>query len=460
MFRMLPEGAILPFSPISLDSNDNQTVACGFQKRLLREVPQPQPELLLQLKQFTQRYLEANLSRVHVPDFETWLASTAYNEARKNELRTVKEELHGGFPTKRQCSHIDTFVKTESYTELKHCRMINSRSDYFKVISGPVFKAIEDEVYRLHPFIKHVPVPERPALIAALLKHGRRYYQTDYTAFESHFVRPIMEALELQLYDYCLADYPELARLIRRTISGTNCMRTRSGCHATVEARRMSGDTCTSLGNGFSNLMLTLFLIDQKGGMYDGFVEGDDGLFSTDVPLSAEDFKALGFTIKIEEITDPRFGSFCGMVFAEGNQIIKSPLKFLSTFGWTSSFIDAGDKVMKQLLRAKALSACYEAPHCPILGIMARRALIITEGVVPRFVNDGYHVPHDSASIPQFNPLPSTRVLFAQLFGVSVEAQLSAEQAILVGDYASAGLILSSIVPEDMLFYASNYVSQ
>lgn len=166
----------------------------------------------------------------------------------------------------------------------------------------------------------------------------------------------------------------------------------------------MSGDMCTSLGNGFTNLMLAKFLAAEQGKELAGFVEGDDGLFVTEATLTAEAYQQLGFSIKIVELGDPCKASFCGMVFAESGEIIKDPVKFLSTFGWTHSFINAGAAVMDQLLRAKALSAIYEAPQCPILGQLARCALEKTRGVIPRFVDDGYHRAPDEVKLEPFSP--------------------------------------------------------
>lgn len=71
---------------------------------------------------------------------------------------------------------------------------------------------------------------------------------------------------------------------------------------------------------------------------------------------------------------------------------------------------------MDELLRAKALSACYETPHCPVIGKIARYALERTRGVHPRFVRDGYHdVPMlDEFDVPKFEPTDLTRELFAR----------------------------------------------
>lgn len=448
MFRRLPFGAVPGMAPICCDNNDPAMVDCGFRQRLLRKVPESDPALLAEFAAFVKSYLAKNVRVARKLSFEDWLSSTSYTEARKCELRVEFLHLRGGRPTKRQASHIDTFVKTEDYPDFKWCRMINSRSDAFKVFSGPLFKAVEEVVYELPEFIKHYPVRERPALIRALRQAGVRYYMTDFKAFESHFVRAVMDICECALYRHCLS-WCKDAEFLCQTLMGTNRMRTRSGVSAQVEARRMSGDMCTSLGNGFTNLMLAKFLAHRQGKELRGFVEGDDGLFATEASLTIEDYDHLGFTMsKLEEIPDPCEGSFCGMVFADSGQIIRDPIKFCQSFGWTSSFVSAGTAIMEQLLRAKALSCAYETPHCPIVGAMARAALHETRGVTPRFVQDGYHErPHDEHGVEDFSPSDDTRALFAKLYGITPELQIEIETRILAGNLDIVDLLGPATAP-------------
>jgi len=202
--------------------------------------------------------------------------------------------------------------------------------------------------------------------------------------------------------------------------------------------------------------MLAKYLASKKGGSIYGFVEGDDGLFATDVSLEAADYAALGFTIKIEEVADPCEASFCGMVFGESGEIIRDPVKFLQGFGWTLSFINAGDRVMDELLRAKALSTAYETPQCPIVGAMARYALKQTSHVHPRFIADGYHVCPDEFTVPRFCPAPDTRQLFEHRYGVTVQLQIAVEAAIANGDMDRVATLLPP--PADVAEYASKYV--
>jgi hypothetical protein len=438
-----------------MDSNDPETVDCAFKQRLLRTVPTPKSGVLSRLKSFVRTYVRDHLPVVEPLEFEEWLETTSYNNDRKDQLRKVHDDLRGGRPTRKQCRHVNSFVKSEFYPTWKHARMINSRSDAFKVWSGPRFHAIEDVVYGLPEFIKHTPVPERPAKIAQLKSAGRRYYQTDYTAFESHFTPEILNTIECELYRHCLKNDIDIDFLCR-VLTGTNSMRTRTGVRASVKGRRMSGDMCTSLGNGFTNLMLAKFIAHEKGGHIQGFVEGDDGLFCTDFELTADDYAQLGFTIKIEEVSDPCAASFCGMIFSESGEIIRDPRRFMMGFGWTQSFITAGPKIMDELLRAKALSSVYETPQCPIVGALARYALTKTNHINPRFVSDGFHVPRDLVNIPDFHPSYDTRLLFEQQFGVSIQTQVLAEECISVGDFKRVG----SLIPptSEQFSYSCNYV--
>jgi len=437
-----------------MDSNDPETVEGAFRKRLMRDVPQPEPDCLRGLADFVKQYCKIHLRPVVPYTFEDWLAATSYNEERKQQLREARSKFTTR-PSKRACSAIDTFVKTESYPEFKHARMINSRRDVFKAYSGPFFKAIEDVVYKLPEFIKHVPVPERPAKVAALRRTGLNYWATDFTAFESHFTVDIMNACELELYRYCLG-YSEDAEFICSVISGMNRMRTRSGIKASVRARRMSGDMCTSLGNGWTNLMLAKYIASMQGCDLNGYVEGDDGLFATTAILTPELYARLGFTIKIESVTDPCAASFCGMIFADDGQIIKEPRAVFRKFGWTNSMISAGRKTMMGLLRAKALSSIYETPNCPITGQLARSALQYTEGYMPIFEKNLYKEPPPDFAISPYSPSPSTRELYNKLYGINPETQIKIEKLIRHGKINEVSSYLHPTADDN--YYNARYV--
>jgi len=455
MFRRLTWGAVRGYAPICYDSYDNPTVLEAFKGRLLRDLPSVNARKIKLFAKFVQNWLDSHLSelrKVQLMSFEEWLDSENYPEWRKQQLRQSYLELRGGLPSRKRSSHIDAFVKGESYSKYKRPRMINSRVDDFKVIAGRYFKSIERVLYDMVmpvSFIKHVPVPQRPALVKRMSEFvGMRCRATDYTAFESSISSEIMVVCECALYHACFPDDP-IMDFICDTIKGENVMRTRTGVKVCCTGRRMSGDMCTSLGNGFTNLMVSTFIAGE--GHIFGYVEGDDGLFMVDHEIDPQDYADLGFAIKIEKFDSPCHASFCGLVFSESSEIIRDPFRFMQNFGWTMSCINAGPRVLDELLRAKALSVCYETPQCPIVGAFARRALERTMGSNPRWVNDGYHVPPDAVDIPKFEPKADTRALFALRYGVSVPQQLEVEKCIMHDDLDQVSVLCPAGLEYDTL---------
>lgn len=413
------------------------------------------------MKLFVRQWCEKNLVPItERPDFEEWLASTEYTIHRKDELRQAFIDNNFHFPPPAVACKVKNFVKLETYPEYKHARWINSRCDRFKVFCGPFFKKIEEQVYETSDtvrFIKHIPVDERPESLMQI-PEGLRYYGTDYTSFEKHFSKEIMETIEFVLYDYMLEFLTHAEKkCLFDTLSGYNKLKSRLGFQARVKARRMSGEMCTSLGNGFTNMMLALFLAHEKNGHIYGYVEGDDGIFGTDFEMTPEDYKRLGFEIKIKSYENVGDASFCGMIFSSSGQIIRDPVNFLMKFGWSSSAIGCSHRVAQELLRAKALSAAYETPHCPVVGAAVRFALNKTEGYAPRFVSDGFHkVPRDVINVPLFNPSSSTRLQFERLFKVSIADQLVIEDKLMAGDFDVAHLLSLNM---DGLHYETRYVA-
>lgn len=391
--------------------------------------------------------------------FEEWLTDAPYTMARKEELRLAHASIVGEYPEDYLSHRIASFIKNESYQEYKEARWINSRSDQFKAWSGRYFSAIEAELYKYKSFIKHTPVPERPQLVKSLRIAGSYYYENDYKAFESHFTPEVMKAVECQLYSHCLSATPAVANFINKTLTGLNKLVSSCGLRAKVQGRRMSGDMCTSLGNGFTNLMLYKFILHKKHAYGKALVEGDDGLFACSVPLTAQDFSDIGWTVEIKALLDPCEGHFCGLTFCGNGDIIKDPRRVMCSFGWTSSNIHAGHHIMDSLLRSKALSLAYELPQCPIVGVLARVALQLTEGVdlthkVDLWGRDWEKITN--TPVQDFAPSTQTRDLMARLFNIPILVQLEAERAIRDHDFDR----LSKLVPPppDVQHYAARYI--
>lgn len=337
----------------------------------------------------------------------------------------------------KYCHMVKCFIKRELYLDFKLPRWIMSRHDAFKAYSGRFFKAIEDIVYQLKWFIKHVPVPERPAKITKLNVAGMYIFENDYTALEAHIVPCIMEAVECVAYKYILGEYAEDAERICRILLGTNRLRTSSGMRAKVQGKRMSGDMCTSVGNGLTNVIIMAYNAEKRKLTFYGYVEGDDGLFAVSGKVTADDFLALGFVVKIKQVASAEEGHFCGMTCAPDGTLLKDPVKVFCSFGWTQTAPGHGTRVGMELLRAKSLSLAYEMPNCPIVGALARKGLEVSHGHVARF--DHYKLPPKQFKIASFAPSNEAREAFATTFGVSVLAQLECEKMILAGNLECLG---------------------
>jgi hypothetical protein len=347
-------------------------------------------------------------------------------------------------------SKCKSFLKDEHYPEYKHARAINSRTDEFKCYVGPIFKLMEEEVYKHTSFIKHVPVEHRPKYIRDLLETpGGCYLATDFTAFEALFVPEIMKAVEFVLYEYLSQHLPQRAEFMaacNEVLAGLNVCEFKFFRVETL-GKRMSGEMCTSLGNGFSNLMFMLFMCRLKGSTGVGVVEGDDGLFRVVGPVpTASDFERLGLKIKLEVHHRLSTASFCGIIFDPEDQInLTDAIEALAVLGWAPRrYLNAKKKKKEILLRCKALSLAHQYPGCPILQSAAWSILRSTRSVRhyvrPWVEKSGAQVMsmwdkeqylaalRDEKRIkPKTIPI-STRLLYEEIFQVTVEDQEKIEK--------------------------------
>lgn len=428
------------------DIRHGPTLLHGCLRRFCANPPKPDRRLLRAFRRFCVMYVRKHYRPIPANSdvsFEAWLARTNYPEHRKEELRKVWNACPSVSPTDLANN---SFGKVETYPSFKPARGINSRSDRFKCFSGPFFKLMEDEVYDLNrepSFIKHVPVRERPGYIRKILGHfPGPYYETDYSQFEKHFTPQVLESCEFVLYKHMLRNFPDAYRVISGAMRGTNVCRFKQFT-IKVQGRRMSGEMCTSLGNGFTNLMLAKFLAYHKTGDPDslvGVVEGDDGLFASRAPLSVSDFKKLGFEIKILKHHNLLRTSFCGIVMSEDLHTMTDPRDVLLNFGWSSSVLAFGGvKSRNGLLRAKALSLAYEHPACPIISVLAQAVLNDTSRYEPIFRGNTYErsleqevvkFKDETDRLLKAGPTDRTRMDFAHHFGVSVALQHQIETEI------------------------------
>lgn len=431
------------------------------------------------LKQFTANWLRKNMRPLHAGtdlSVDSWLDSTHYSKSRKDRLRKVYEDgyelegmacrrmLGGGdMPRKlKDAVRVNSFIKDEPYPSPKYPRSINSRSDWFKVYSGPQFARIGEEIGRNECFIKYVPVADRMQTIwERLHTDGGTYFASDYTSFESHFSAALMNNCEVLLYRYMTQLLPVSERtkmsFIISTITGENSLAFKD-LSVKIPATRMSGEMNTSLGNGFSNLMLMLYTYHIKDcGEVKIFVEGDDSISWVERPQNVptvDDFRHWGFIIKLEKSQNLGELSFCGQVFdAYEGIVITNPVEALMKFGWSNKrYIDANENTIRQLTLASAYSMAYQYNGCPMLSAFARKIVSLLKGVkvsrrlvhcMDMYLKEEY-LEIESCGLPSERvPGVGTRALFEKLYGISVADQLLFEDSITadlrIGDSIDVG---------------------
>lgn len=446
-----------------VDTSDPLTLRDGVKNRIGRKMPDRKPGFLRKLRWYVKAQIEKFGLRPVSPeedfDFETWLNNTNYEQWRKDELRKINDDvislLERNDAGELKNFKVKLFAKQETYMTWKHARGIYAREDVAKIFFGPMFKKIEEAVYYdpstgegIEHFIKHVAVDQRvDYIMEKVYKEGYMNVFTDYTSLEAHFDAPLMENCEFLLYEHMLGSNPRGRlglEIMREVLQGTNIVQNRF-MSVLIEAMRMSGEMNTSLGNGWSNLMLFGFWCAQRGIPVIGVVEGDDGLFSVPpwVVLPTEEwFKSRGCIIKVGTVEDISRASFCGLLFDPVDKaIISDPFKILANFGYTNArYALSNKKKLKALLRAKAMSMLVQYWGCPIVATLATKMLELTRS---------YNVDHVIAAerdswrrekliygMKNYKSYVGreigmrTRLLFEEIYGITVETQISIENRI------------------------------
>jgi len=425
------------------DPGDSKTMVDGVKKRMITKMPKMSEYHRIKFRKFVLDWLHKKLKPLS-PDsdvsVEHWLESTTYPLYRRLELLRKNHQI-----VKVICKYlrVKSFMKDETYITYKHARGINSRTDEFKTLVGPIFKLIEKELFSLPYFIKKVPVTERPQFIIDMIhRDGHKYMATDFTSFEAHFDE-LMEDCEFQLYEYMtqnLATGTAFMNLIREALLGVNCCDFK-WLNVEVYRRRMSGEMCTSLGNGFTNLMLILYMFSQQNIEPNVVVEGDDGLTgfpSECTPPSQELIKELGLKLKLEEVENVCEASFCGNVFDMSDKlVVTEPITEIVSFGWTTSrYLRSKEKRHMELLRSKSLSLLYQYRGNPILTSLALYGLRVTEGYRARAPVMNEYQREEFArmtedikkkGLPVIPPPHNTRALVERLYGIDVHTQKQLE---------------------------------
>jgi hypothetical protein len=272
----------------------------------------------------------------------------------------------------------------------------------------------------------------------------------------------------------------DVLEIMKEVLLGTNII-VNKFVNARCQARRMSGEMNTSLGNCFSNLMFMGYVCEQLGlEEPNGVVEGDDGLFQfLGKSPDTDDFTKYGFLIKLSKLEYISQASFCGNLFDEqSRQIVTDPFDVLCSFGWTTArYRHSTQRKLKTLLRAKALSFAHQYPGCPIIGALAQYALRMTRG---RTNNDMLNFVEYSKDINMWyreqlidainfresdeslyvEPAIGTRLLFEELYKIPISIQIKFEEYLndLSGICNIESELLLDLMPESWKHYYEHYV--
>lgn len=369
-----------------LDPDHTPTIALGAAKRFACQPPIPEAKHIEGLGAFVRDFLQTNLTPLAADTdvtLESWLNNSNYSATRKRQVKQALEAWVDDNTTHQNnllCS-VKSFVKREPYMVIKHARCINARNDTFKALVGPIFSAIEKQLFKNPYFIKYVPVADRPRVIMEeLYRYNGLYMATDFAHFESHFEKLIFETIEFQLYDHMtqfLPSHKDFMALLRRVLCGVNVCKFRR-LLVFIIAGRLSGEMNTSLGNGFTNLMLILYACKCSGIVKPpGKIEGDDSLFVIPHKIDSTIFEKCGFTIVINYFEKLEHASFCGMIFDRNAlQNVTDPYKYLLNFGWLKeNYVMSSRKTQMKLLLSRSISLLVTYPACPILTSLAKYGL-------------------------------------------------------------------------------------
>lgn len=432
-----------------VDTNHTASTALGAVYRNGRNVPPCMYRA--ELKIFAQNFFNNNFTPIDsVMSFEDWLADTTYNEARKNQLRKCRERLgefnllnfqEDKFLTKFDITKVDCFVKDEQYPEFKHSRGIYARSDYFKVLFGPIIKSIEKSAYKTEFFIKNVPVKDRARFLNEALGECNHIFTGDFKSFESHSTADMYSDVLIPFYKHMSKHLPEYQQKILmcmiNVLNSTNTLDFRTFTMK-VRSKKCSGEMDTSLSNGVLDIILMYFIAHKlQLPSFRAKVEGDDSVGGyCGIKMAATDFTQFGCIITFQEFDDPCEASFCGLVYDKATLTqMTDAIHAMARMCVKRKYLNACPASIKALARAKAACMMFQYNGCPILTSFANYIIRCTNNVRIRktFIEDTTYHPELRAMLESKldikpKPVPSSaRETYNKIYGVSIEHQIVME---------------------------------
>lgn len=367
--------------------------------RVGREMPAQDPDTAQHFEQYAKSFILKYFDPVTTLDesnTKTWLDGASYSKERKlglATLRTMMDTLEST-DTVAKC-----FGKDEDLKMPKHLRGIMSYSDESKALLGPFISASDHSVFTGSKtakwFVKGTDPRTWPKRLFSIFGLDK-VMETDFSSFEAHhqgvYARVIKFWLMHMLRNVCTV---EVRSIISKMMAGINVMEFKT-LTAYIPERLMSGALWTSSSNGVLNLLIMSYLVlrskhpnaspaellERVDSEFRGIFEGDDGLtLSSEVDESL--IQRMGLVLKFKKKNSFNDAHFCGITCPtpSGNgdvQIITNPIDVIRKFFALPIKFRRSDRMMYQMLRAKALSYAYLYFDVPIIGELCDKVLYFT----------------------------------------------------------------------------------
>lgn len=458
-----------PINPKGIPFATDRTPASmidGAKKRIMPLTPKPNPKYLRAVGATVRHILKGFTPLEHLELDEHYIDEfLAHYDKPLKTKRALKEAFFDvqSTPINRKDFLVKTFAKKEFYENEKYSRLIMVRSLRLKAMLSNAIHKCDEYLFHESPiaryFVKGMTPQEQVDAMAKRFKGHSLFLETDYSSFESSFSPQYQKVVEIAFWKHMLQNNPDILNVVLQ------CYKTHKiigpGFKIYKSGGRMSGDLWTSSMNGFSNLVNIMTLARLNNIEFDGFVEGDDGLFwMTHDSLKPEDYAQLGFIIKMEYKHRIQDCSFCGKVFDEKSKHVLGTPEQINRVGWTldKSYWRASPEKQKSLLASKALSLAVLYPGCPCIQARAQSILrgvgkhqfkrhqfesnyTLTYMTTER--NMTIDKIYESLTFPQ--PTLEDRMLYEERFGVSVRQQLIYEEAVLADPWADVPLEISDV---------------
>lgn len=320
------------------------------------------------------------------------------------------------------------FIKAEVYEEFKAARAINAYGDELNAVLAPYIKAVEKIVFSHHWFVKGLTNAQRDAKLSLFCGS---VICTDFSSFEAHHYGVFNELF----VDFVEMICPPIPRLFRQVVMAENNSRFH-GASFTVHQRLMSGAPWTSLQNTFLNFCVMQYLRrnDDNHDYFDDklLVEGDDGI-SEEFEFDEQEITDLGLLLKIERHADTTHASFCGRVVVDGSCLVNPRRVFGKLQVMWRRYYRFPITVKLAIYKAKLLSYSDQYAGCPLVSKFCNSLLdsswlaSVDERAAIKFMDAYERERFELVERRTVVTSTRTRVIFSELFGISIEDQLAFE---------------------------------